>query len=319
MDTEDFDYIIVGAGTAGSVLAKRLSADGSASVLVLEAGGAFIPADVDDATAWYRLLGSSIDWGYQSVPQPGLGDRSTHEPRGKAPGGSSNLYIMMHVRGHPSDFDNWAYQGAAGWSHQDLLPYFAKLEAQEDQTSPQIGTDGPQRVTHAGKHEPNPLSEVFLSACDELGFPRTGDFNGESMLGAGWHHIDVVAGRRQGALQAYLEPALGRANLTVRVNAQTTELLWSGARCTGVRYLQNEQGPATGPGRSLPVDPAAEPGIRTARASTEVIICAGAIESPKLLLLSGVGSHRQLAEHGIRVVADLPGVGRTSTTTCWPG
>ena len=157
------------------------------------------PSDVDNAPTWFKLLGSPVDWGYSSVPQPGLDGRSSYEPRGKMPGGSSNLYIMMHIRGHYSDFDNWAYQGAAGWSHADLLPYFTKLESQEDQTDHPIGTSGPQIVTNAGKHEPNPMSQVFLNACDELGYPRTEDFNGPNMIGAGWHHIDVKDGRRKGS------------------------------------------------------------------------------------------------------------------------
>ncbi|HEX4721350.1 MAG TPA: GMC family oxidoreductase N-terminal domain-containing protein [Pseudonocardiaceae bacterium] len=306
---QDYDYVIVGAGAAGCTLAARLSEDPNVSVLLLESGGDFIPSDVDNAPTWFRLLGSPYDWGYSSVPQPGLAGRQSYEPRGRMPGGSSNLYIMMHIRGHFSDFDNWAYQGAAGWSYDDLLPYFAKLESQEDQTDPRIGTAGPQTVTNAGKHEPNPLSQVFLNACDELGFPRTEDFNGPNMIGAGWHHIDVKDSVRQGALVSYLEPALSRPNLTLRTNADAMELAWNGQRCVGVTFRQQAAAKPVGDGRQLAGATQDGPGIRSVTATREVIVCAGAIESPKLLLLSGVGPADQLAERGIPVVADLPGVG----------
>lgn len=307
---EEFDYVIVGAGTAGSILAHRLTEDPDIRVLLLEAGGEWIPANVDVAPAWFTLLGSQVDWGYQSVPQPGLGDRSTYEPRGKMPGGTSNLYIMMHVRGHPSDFDNWAYQGAAGWSYQDLLPYFKRLEGQEDAAGDSlIGTHGPQIVTNAGRHDPNPLSRTFIDACVELGHPEVDDFNGPQMLGAGWHHLDVRDGVRQGALASYLEPALGRPNLVLRTGAQATRLVFDGRRCVGVEYLQQALDRPDEDGRVVgPVD-LAEPGVHTVRAAGEVVVCAGAIESPKLLMLSGIGGLEQLREFDIPVVADVPGVG----------
>ncbi|PRX97083.1 GMC family oxidoreductase [Allonocardiopsis opalescens] len=305
---EEFDYVIVGGGTAGSVLANRLTEDPDVRVCVLEAGGAWIPGNVDAAAAWVTLWGTGVDWAYQSVPQPALGGRVTNEPRGRMPGGSSNMYIMMHVRGHPSDFDNWAYQGAAGWSHADLLPYFQRLESQEDPVDGVNGTGGPQPVTNAGLHEPNPLSRTFIDACVEVGYPETPDFNGPRMLGAGWHHLDVVEGRRRGTLSSYLEPALDRPNLTLRTDAQATALKFSGRRCVGVEYRQQAAAEPEGEGRTLPAD-RAEPGIRTVNAAVEVIVASGAIESPKLLLLSGIGDPRHLREFGIPVVAESPGVG----------
>ncbi|WP_405877961.1 GMC family oxidoreductase N-terminal domain-containing protein [Streptomyces sp. NBC_01384] len=304
-----FDYVIVGAGTAGSVLANRLTEDPDVRVLLLEAGGPWIPAAVDAAPLWVTLLGTEVDWGYRTVPQPGLGGRVVYEPRGRMPGGSSNMYIMMHVRGHPSDFDNWERQGAAGWSYADLLPYFRKLESQEDPVDGVSGTDGPQAVTNAGLHAPNPYSRIFLDACAEVGHPQTADFNGGRMLGAGWHHLDVVDGRRRGALQSYLEPALDRPNLTLRTHAQATRLVFEAGRCVGVTYQVADPVAARGEGRFLAVEPGTAPGEYTVRAGREVLVCSGAIESPKLLLLSGIGHPARLREHGLPVVAEVPGVG----------
>ncbi|MEU0600953.1 GMC oxidoreductase [Streptomyces sp. NPDC006393] len=306
---EEFDYVIVGAGTAGSVLAHRLTEDPGVRVLLLEAGGPWIPAAVDSAPQWVTLLGSSVDWGYRTVPQPGLGGRVVYEPRGRMPGGSSNLYIMMHVRGHPSDFDGWVKQGAEGWSHEDLLPYFRKLESQEDPTEGVSGTEGPQRVTNAGLHDPNPYSRTFIEACVELGHERTEDFNAGRMLGVGWHHLDVVDGRRQGALQAYLEPALDRPNLTLRTGARASRLVFDGDRCVGVTYRLRATGAPEGEGRLIGEAATDEPGEYTVRAAGEVLVCSGAIESPKLLMLSGIGHPAQLRRHGVPLVAEVPGVG----------
>mgnify|MGYP001197292174 CR=1 FL=1 len=285
-----YDFIVVGTGSAGSVLANRLSENPAVKVLTLEAGGPEIPPNVQNPSLWYTLFGSSVDWDYTSVPQSGLDGRITHEPRGKIPGGSSNLYIMMHIRGHQSDYDNWAYNGCPGWSYQDVLPYFQKLENQEDNTSPWAGKNGPLSVANAKLHEPNPTSAAFIDACRELGYPYTEDFNGPNMEGAGWHHVNIKNSKRHSTAVAYLYPALERPNLTLSTNSQATRLLFDGKRCIGVEYSQNGE-------------------RKTARADREVIVCAGAIESPKLLLLSGIGNPSQLKNFDIPVVADVPGVG----------
>lgn len=286
----DYDFIVVGTGSAGACLASRLSEVSEVSVLALEAGGEPYPENVRTAPLWFTLLGSEIDWGYTSVPQPALGGRVTYEPRGKMPGGSSNLYIMMHIRGHKSDYDNWAYNGCPGWSYDECLPYFQRLEDQEDETNPTGGKGGPLQITSAKLHSPNPTSASFLQACYELGFPETDDFNGPQMEGAGWHHINVKDGQRFSTREGYLDPVAYRTNLTLSTHSYATRLLIEGDRCVGVEYVKDGK-------------------LVQARARREVIVCAGAIESPHLLLLSGIGPAGQLKDYGIDVKVPLPGVG----------
>ncbi|MEW5871011.1 MAG: GMC family oxidoreductase N-terminal domain-containing protein [Chloroflexota bacterium] len=287
----EFDFIVIGAGSAGSMVVYRLSENPDSRVLVIEAGGTEIPPNMENPSIWFTLLGSPYDWGYSSVPQSGLKGRQTYEPRGKVIGGTSQLYIMMHIRGHSSDFDNWAYNGAVGWSFKEVLPFFQKLEDQEDRTSDLVGQGGPLSVINAGKHKPNPYSQRFIDACLELGYPPTADFNGPQMEGAGWHHVNIGRdGKRASMAVSALLPALERPNVTLSANSQVTRLLFEGQRCVGVEYLHDGQ-------------------LKTARASKEVVLSAGALESPHILLNSGIGKAGHLKEFGKDVVVDLPGVG----------
>jgi choline dehydrogenase len=291
---DSFDYVVVGAGSAGSALATRLSEDAGVGVAVLEAGSREIPdavaADIAAPSHWALVQNTAVDWHYESVPQPHLHGRRLPEPRGRLPGGTSNLYILMHIRGHRSDYDNWAYNGCPGWAYDDVLPYFQKLEDQDDDTNPTAGRGGPLRVASVERNNPNPTSAAFIEACVGLGFGRSPDFNGPQMEGAGWHHVNIKDGKRHSMEDAYLYPALQRPNLTLIDGAPATRLLFRGRRCTGVEYVKN--------GRTERVG-----------ANREVIVCAGAIDSPKLLLLSGIGAAARLEVFGIPVLVDLPGVG----------
>jgi choline dehydrogenase len=287
--TDTYDYVVVGGGTAASVVAARLSELDGATVVVLEAGGPDVNDAVENPARWNEVLLTDLDWAYMTEPQAALNGRRVYAASGRGLGGSSNVYHMMHTRGRPADYDGWAYNGAAGWGHQDVLPYLQRLENQRDATNPTAGHDGPITVVNA-KDTGNPISQTFIDACGELGYPQLDDFNADA-FGAGWHHVNIRDGKRCGVRAGYLEPALGRPNLTLRTGALVSSLDFTGARCVGATYLQDGQS-------------------RTVRANREVVVCAGAIQSPKLLMLSGIGDPEHLREVGVPVRVDLPGVGQ---------
>jgi choline dehydrogenase len=268
-----FDYIIVGAGSAGCVLANRLTEDGSASVALVEAGGPDKKQEIHIPAAFSKLFKSPLDWAYYTEEQPRLANRRLYWPRGKVLGGSSSMNAMIWTRGNRHDFDAWAIDG---WRWNDVQPAFARADAQ-------MGACELRTV--------NPLSHAFVAACEENGIPRNGDFNGATQEGAGVFRVTQRGGKRRSCAVAYLKPALPRPNLTVLTNAQTTRVTFDGTRAGGIEYVHD------GKPQQL-------------RATREVILSGGAINSPQLLLLSGIGPAGELARLGITPVADLPGVGR---------
>ena len=286
----EFDYVIVGAGSAGCVLANRLSADGKHSVLLLEAGPKDTNLWIHVPLGYGKLFKEKADnWMYQTEPEPGLDGRTVFQPRGKVLGGSSSINGLLYVRGQHADYDRWRQHGNAGWGFDEVLPYFKKAENQQRGGDKYHGVGGPLPVSDLG--HPDPLSAAFIDVAAETGLPINPDFNAATQEGAGFFQTTTRGGRRASTAVAYLRPAKGRHNLRVETAALAQRILFEGRRARAVEYRQAGA-------------------LRTARARKEILVSSGAYNSPQLLQLSGVGPAELLQKHGIDVVFDAPGVGR---------
>ncbi len=287
---KEFDYIVVGAGSAGCVMASRLSEDRNITVCLLEAGGKDSSVLVHAPLGVAAMMPTKMNnWAFETVPQAGLNGRKGYQPRGKVLGGSSSTNAMLYVRGHKWDYDHWAALGNPGWSYQEVLPYFKKSEHNERFDDEYHGQGGPLNVSDAT--DASELNQPFLAACEKFGIPRNDDYNGAEQAGCFMYQRNIINGERCSAARAFLTPQLGRPNLTVITNAHTEKVCFEDKKAVAVQFSVKGQ-------------------RQTVKAKKEIILSGGAFGSPQILMLSGIGPAEHLQQHGIDVLHDLPGVGQ---------
>ena len=286
---KQFDYIIVGAGSAGCLLANRLSANPENQVLLLEAGGKNTHLNIQTPAAFYKLFRTKYDWNYDSVPQVHMNNRPMFQPRGKTLGGCSSINAMIYIRGHKSDYDTWADLGNKGWSYKEVLPYFKRFEANERLSDTYHGTEGELNISDHQTR--NILSEKLVEAAQQAGYAYNDDFNGARQEGFGYYQLTVKDGKRWSAVEAFLKPVQSRQNLHIITHALTHKVLIENKKACGVLYEKGGK-------------------LQEVKAGREVILTAGAFNSPQLLMLSGIGNAQKLKSLDVPVVADLPGVGK---------